>query len=149
MALFPLPAAAEVRAESDLQPAMASPTFTTNAQLDADIAGRITAAAAVVDAEVLSVVSVYSTPDLDPQLLSLYEALSTEEIKLRAVASLYFSAGALNDKYDAKAKDYERRADAINALRTRRMQGSSTTDNAATENVMGTISLAPYAGLIG
>ena len=125
---FSLPTAANVRVESRLRPEQVSPAFSTNADLESDIANRIAGKADVVYSKLKRAAAPYSWPYLDTQVTQAYEdqvtanaAIDTNEQKDMAsqavdkytLASLYGSAGQLNSAYWRRADEYKVEADAI------------------------------------
>ena len=146
MALFPLPAAAVIRAESDLRPGQASLYYATAADLDADIAERIAAAAVRVESQLLEAAgAVWPLVGTLTEESTRQKALATEETAKRALVSLFTSAGQLNAAYQEKAREYERQADQLRLLLASRIAGGqSSAVEPGSGSGSGTLSLTPY-----
>lgn len=93
MTITTLPTASAIRTESRLTPSQVSTAFANTSALETDIAARITTYRAVVEKKLSGV----GTSEAN-------QTIATEALQLRVLASLFSTAGYLNDAYSDKAQ---------------------------------------------
>jgi hypothetical protein len=106
MSLFTDPTVLEVQDEVKLRPEQVRSGF-LNADYAADVADRISEESAFVAEKISARFGVGEVTSLTSNAALIARKL----VELRAAASLYHSAGQLNERYKDEALDYERRAD--------------------------------------
>lgn len=104
-ALFTYPSVDEIKSEVRLTPAQVGVTLTADTY-STDITDRISEEAALVETKLAGR---FSAASLD-HLTDREKSVGKKWVELRVAASLYHSAGQLNEKYKDEALDYERRA---------------------------------------
>lgn len=146
MALFPLPLAATIRAESDLRPVQASLYYTATSELEADIQSRILDAAAVVESELLEAAgAVWPLANASESDAARQRSLATQLTTKIALVSLFISAGQLNPAYAEKAVQYQKQADELRRLLSARIAaGQSSPVEPESGAGSGTVSLSRY-----
>jgi hypothetical protein len=122
--LFTLPTATEVKDEAGLRPEQVQSLMTADAYT-ADVTARIASAGSRVEMALLTAAQPGAWPQSEEEwgiaypsysedqiadALERQDAVAEEVAKLFALHSLYARAGQLNDAYEEKAADYERRA---------------------------------------
>jgi hypothetical protein len=105
MPLFTYPTVPEIKSEVRLTPAQVGVTLTTDSY-STDIEDRIGEEAALGEVKLAGLYSEASLATMTTNEVRI----ATKWAELRVAASLYHSAGQLNEKYKDEALDYERRA---------------------------------------
>jgi hypothetical protein len=144
MAIFPLPTAASILADSRLTVDEISAAFGDTATAKADIEQRIADEVASIETDILEHVTAAEwaegageDEEEDAADYTRRNRLATNELRLRVLSSLFESAGFLNDGYEQKADRYTARADKVRAQLMGDLQsgadlGSDGTQGAAT-----------------
>lgn len=105
-----LTAPAAIRVRSRLQPEEVSVELADDAAFDAEIEARRDTQAAIVETKILNVLTAAEWNAYDADTLARLQGVAVEIVDLRTLASLFESAGGLNDAYEEKADRYQRNA---------------------------------------